>query len=133
MARVKGKHTKPELVVRRLLHGLGYRFRIHHAALPGRPDLAFTARRKVVLVHGCFWHSHEGCRGSRVPVTRTAFWQAKFEANRERDKRQDAEREAVGWRSLVVWECEMRDRAVLRERLVAFLGPPRSADRTRMA
>lgn len=125
MARIRGKDTKPELVVRRLLHRLGYRFRTHFKPVPGRPDIAFTKRRKAILVHGCFWHGHEGCRGSHVPTTRSDFWRAKFERNRARDRRQEEEARALGWDVLTVWECEVADEGQLADRLKAFLGPPR--------
>src|SRR5262245_30962610 len=85
MARIRGVDTQPELVVRRLLHGMGYRYRLHYSKLPGRPDLAFPSRRKVIFVHGCFWHSHEQCEFARVPKTRPDYWLAKFERNKARD------------------------------------------------
>lgn len=127
MARVRSKDTKPELAVRRLLHRQGYRFRTHYKLLPGRPDIAFTRKRKAVLVHGCFWHGHDGCPGFRTPSSRTEFWEGKFERNRARDRRNEAQARALGWQMLVVWECEIRDEEWLAVRLADFLGPPRTA------
>jgi DNA mismatch endonuclease (patch repair protein) len=122
MGRIKRANTKPEWIVRRLLHGLGYRFRLQWKPAPGRPDVAFPGRRKIIFVHGCFWHQHEGCQLAHVPATRRSFWEAKFERNRARDARDLGRAEAEGWHSLVVWECETRDVATLANRLVAFVG-----------
>lgn len=121
MARIGRSDTKPELIVRRLLHSLGYRFRIQFASVPGRPDVAFPSRRKCVQVHGCFWHAH-GCSLSRVPKTRTDFWEAKFGRNRERDERLERAAAEMGWQTLTIWECETRDADELIGRLSAFLG-----------
>lgn len=121
MRRVKGKDTRPELRVRRLAHGLGYRFRLHRADLPGRPDLAFIGRRKVVFVHGCFWHRHDCAAGRRLPKSRVEFWSAKLEANAARDAATDARLIHEGWRSLVIWECESRDDDHIKSRLREFL------------
>jgi DNA mismatch endonuclease (patch repair protein) len=123
MARIRGRDTKPELVVRRLLHALGYRFRLHHKALPGKPDVAFTKRRKAIFVHGCFWHGHDGCAFSHVPKTRPDYWSAKFQVNRARDARNLADLKSCGWDAVVVWECELRDETELTARLSTFLGP----------
>lgn len=123
MARVRGRDTKPELIVRRLLHALGYRYRLTLSSLPGRPDIAFTRRRAAIFVHGCFWHGHDCARGARAPKANAAYWSAKIARNRARDARVTGELAALGWRSLTVWECELRDRTALRERLAAFLGP----------
>ncbi len=122
MGRIRRADTKPEWLVRRLLHRLGYRFRLQWKAAPGRPDVAFPGRRKIIFVHGCFWHQHEGCRLSHVPATRRDFWEAKFARNQVRDARDLARAEAEGWQPLVVWECETRDLGALEPRLVAFLG-----------
>lgn len=124
MSRVRGKDTKPELVVRRLVHGLGYRFRLHRRDLPGSPDLVFPGRRKVIWVHGCFWHQHPdpNCKLARMPKSRLEFWEAKLSANRERDAVKMTELTALGWDALVVWECEIKDRGVLAARLKEFLG-----------
>jgi DNA mismatch endonuclease (patch repair protein) len=121
MARIRGKDTQPELAVRRLLHGLGYRYRLHVREIPGRPDLVFTSRRKAVFVHGCFWHSHEGCARAFKPKSRKAFWEAKLAGNRLRDARQMESLRSRGWQGLVVWECELND-ARLAKRLTRFLG-----------
>lgn len=127
MRAVKGRDTGPELLVRRLLHGLGYRYRLHGARLPGKPDLVFARRRKVVLVHGCFWHGHDCKRGARLPRRNADYWTAKIARNRARDGRVAEQLSQAGWRSLTIWECELKDRALLAERLRAFLGPARIA------
>lgn len=121
MAAVHSKHTKPELVVRKIVYGLGYRYRLHSAKLPGRPDLVFPGRRKAVFVHGCFWHRHRGCRYASSPKTRVEFWKGKFEANVARDKRTCEELEDEGWKVLTVWECELKEPKRLAERLNEFL------------
>jgi DNA mismatch endonuclease (patch repair protein) len=128
MGRIRGKNTKPELLVRRLLHSMGYRFRTHYKPIPGRPDIAFTARRKAILVHGCFWHGHQSCSKAHNPKTRSEFWQAKFARNRERDRQQANALVDLGWEALTVWECEVEaePETELAERLVRFLGPPRT-------
>src|SRR5271165_5724537 len=112
MSRVRGKDTKPELLLRRGLHALGFRFRLHRKDLPGRPDLVFPARRAAIFVHGCFWHGHD-CPMCRIPTTRTGFWQTKIHGNRDRDRRAVAALTAKGWRVLVVWECALRGPARL--------------------
>lgn len=122
MGLVRHRDTKPELAIRRLVHGMGYRYRLHARRLPGRPDLVFASRRKVIFVHGCFWHRHAGCSLARLPKTRTEFWVPKLEANRVRDIRTRAKLSALGWRSLVIWECEIRDLARVRLRAQRFLG-----------
>lgn len=126
MAAVKGKDTKPEMRVRRLAHALGYRFRLHRKDLPGAPDLVFPGRRKVVFVHGCFWHGHDCARGAREPKTNTAYWRAKTARNVARDAAALAALEDAGWDTLVLWECALKDDA-LEDRLRAFLGPPGAA------
>ena len=122
MRSVKSRNTGPELVVRRLLHGMGYRYRLHRRDLPGSPDLVFGPRRKVIFVHGCFWHLHEGCRRARIPKSRVDFWQPKLEGNRRRDARNQAELRRRCWGVLVVWECEIKDEYVLERRIEEFLG-----------
>lgn len=128
MSRIRGKNTKPELVVRRLLHAAGYRFRLHGAAggtlLPGKPDLVFAGRRKVVFVNGCFWHQHSCPAGQRAPASNAAFWRAKRERTAIRDAAAVAALNDAGWESLTVWECTLRDRSALEEQLGGFLGPP---------
>lgn len=108
MAGIRGKHTKPEVVLRRALHARGLRYRLHAKGIPGRPDLTFPKYNAVVLVHGCFWHRHQGCRYATTPATRTDFWQAKFAANMERDRVVRADLAAAGWRAATVWECALR-------------------------
>lgn len=121
MSRVKGKGTKTEMMVRRLVHGMGYRYRLHGRDLPGRPDLVFPSRRKVIFVHGCFWHRHPGCKLARMPKSRLDFWKNKLESNRERDLRNQAALLDKGWRFLVAWECELRDLGTLASRIKNFL------------
>jgi DNA mismatch endonuclease (patch repair protein) len=123
----KGSGPGPELLVRRLLHGLGYRFRTHIRELPGRPDLVFTRRRAVVQVHGCFWHQHpdEQCRLRSMPKSNSAYWSVKLARNVERDREQAAALNAAGWRVITVWECECTQPDLLAERLAALLGPPK--------
>ncbi|MEE2953024.1 MAG: very short patch repair endonuclease [Pseudomonadota bacterium] len=127
MSRVRYKNTKPELRVRRLLHHLGYRFRLHATDLPGRPDVVFRSRAKAIFVHGCFWHRHPGCSRTTTPKTRVDFWNAKFEANVERDARKECELRESGWDVMTVWECETTNFDNLAEKLSEFLGPPRRA------
>ncbi|MEZ5767190.1 MAG: very short patch repair endonuclease [Paracoccaceae bacterium] len=127
MSRVGPKDTKPEMIVRRLLHAAGYRYRLHVKSLPGSPDLVFPSRRAVIMVHGCFWHRHEGCRKATTPKTRVEFWKNKFTANQARDERQLAELRELGWRTLVVWECWTEAPNELERRLVDFLGEPGGA------
>ena len=121
MARVRSKDTVPELKVRRLAHGLGYRYRKHRRDLPGRPDMAFISRRKVVFVHGCFWHRHDCPMGRRLPKSRQQFWFSKLERNRERDAEILEQLRNAGWDTLIIWECETRDVSVLVDRLKGFL------------
>ena len=121
MSRIRGRDTKPELIVRRLAHALGYRFRLHRRDLPGAPDLVFPGRRKVVFIHGCFWHQHPGCRYAYKPKSNTEFWQKKFGANMERDARVLLELRERGWSSLVIWECETSDLEALKVRLESHL------------
>lgn len=123
MSLIRGRDTKPEILVRRLLHRKGYRFRLHATDIPGRPDIVFRGRRRAVFVHGCFWHRHPdpGCPLTRMPKSRLGFWDAKFSQNVERDKRKQSELEALGWRYLVVWECELRHMEQLENKLIGFL------------
>lgn len=122
MRAVKSRDTRPELAVRRTAHAMGYRFRLHRADLPGRPDLAFPSRRAVVHVNGCFWHGHGCKRGAREPKTNAAYWRAKIARNAARDAANLSRLKALGWRALIVWECETRDADKLRKRLSRFLG-----------
>ena len=123
MARIGSKNTVPELAVRRLLHCLGYRFRLHRKNLPGKPDIVFPSRRKVIFVHGCFWHAH-GCKIGRPPKSRPEFWGPKLARNRARDEQQADELKKAGWDVETVWQCETKDLDLLAERLGKFLGPP---------
>lgn len=121
MARIRGRDTGPELAVRRIAHRMGLRFRLHRKDLPGRPDLVFPKHRLAVFVHGCFWHRHQGCRYASTPKSRIAFWTEKFAANVVRDARQEAALRALGWRVLVIWQCESRDEAAVERRLAASI------------
>ena len=127
MALVRAKDTKPEMMVRRLVHSLGYRFRVHRRDLPGVPDLVFPARRKVIFVHGCFWHQHGDptCWRSRIPKTRREFWGPKLKANVARDASVRKALRELGWDLLVIWECQLgvRNRAALTRQIADFLGP----------
>jgi DNA mismatch endonuclease, patch repair protein len=124
MRSVRRENTAPELSVRSLLHSAGYRFRLHGANLPGRPDLVFRRRKKAIFVHGCFWHAHD-CRASLRPKSRGEFWNAKLERNRARDRANVEQLESLGWSVLCVWECETgkQERGSLLHRLRSFLGP----------
>ena len=121
MSRIKGRNTRLELVVRSALHRLGFRFRLHGRRLPGRPDIVLARHRTVVFVHGCFWHRHRGCRFAYQPKSNVSFWTEKFEQNVARDSRNKRELLRLGWRVLVVWECQAVDRGALTERLAAAL------------
>lgn len=128
MSRVRGKDTAPELRVRRIAHRMGLRFRLHRKDLPGKPDLVLPKHHLAVFVHGCFWHRHPGCARASTPSTREDFWQAKFDANVTRDRRQIAELEALGWSVLVIWECGVKEEAAIEARLAALTGRIASAE-----
>jgi len=121
MSRVRSKDTKPEMRVRRMVHAMGYRYRLHHGKLPGCPDMVFPERRKIIFVHGCFWHRHEDCRRNRTPKSRREFWDAKLEKNRLRDLENQSKLRSLGWDVLVVWECETEEAAGLPGRIMSFL------------
>ncbi len=121
MAAVHSRDTMPEIAVRKIVHSLGYRYRLHDSRLPGRPDLVFPSRRKVVFVHGCFWHRHAQCKYASSPKTRVAYWQAKFFANVARDRRTRRELKNLGWTQMTVWQCELKKPEKLTERLDDFL------------
>ena len=121
MARIRGKDSQPEMRVRRMVFSLGYRYRLHKRELPGTPDLVFSGRRKVILVHGCFWHQHDCNRGSR-PASNTEFWNNKLDQNIERDRKNVASLSAAGWSTLVIWECETKSPESLALRITEFLG-----------
>ena len=122
MRSVKGRDTGPEMIVRRLTHKMGYRFRLHRADLPGNPDLVFPSRRAVVFVNGCFWHGHGCKRGARTPKTNSEYWTAKIARNLERDKAHRSRLKGLKWRSLVLWECQLKDERRLRAKIRRFLG-----------
>jgi DNA mismatch endonuclease (patch repair protein) len=121
MSRIRGKDTKPEMIVRRLVHSLGFRYRLHVRTLPGSPDLVFPSKRKVVFVHGCFWHRHRCRLGKPTPSTRAAFWKAKLLRNVERDREVRAALKKADWKTLVVWQCHTRDTDRLASTLRRFL------------
>lgn len=121
MSRIRGRGTKPELVVRRIAHNLGFRFRLHRKDLPGRPDIVFPRHRAVILVHGCFWHRHPGCKHASSPKTRKLYWKNKLEDNVARDRRNETALRELGWRVMVIWECETKDREAVAARIKSFL------------
>ena len=121
MSRIRSKNTSPEMFVRRLVHALGFRYRLHGARLPGRPDLVFASRRKVIFVHGCYWHMHACPWGRVTPKTNAAFWQTKRTSNVERDRRTLRELRRLGWCVLVIWECKLRKPGHLQRRITRFL------------
>jgi DNA mismatch endonuclease Vsr len=125
MSAIRGRDTKPELMVRRLLHKLGYRFRVNKRQFSARPDVLFISRKKAVFVHGCFWHAHEVCRSGRTPSTRSEYWKGKLSANKARDARVIQELESHGWEALVLWECQLKNEEWVAETVVSFLGGPK--------
>lgn len=134
MSGIRGKNTKPELAVRKLVHALGYRFRLHRRDLPGSPDLVLPRLRKIIFVHGCFWHRHPGCQFAYSPKSNTAFWLAKLNANVQRDAAVQLALAEMGWNVLIVWECEVADMRALSYKVQTFLtqGPkPASVKRSR--
>jgi len=125
MSRIRSKDTKPERWLRSELHRRGYRFHVHVKFLPASPDIVFSARRKVIFVHGCFWHRHEGCPKAYVPKSREEYWLPKFERTVVRDKEAEQHLRANGWGTMVVWECEMKNPLRLLKAVLEFLGPSR--------
>lgn len=121
MSRVSGRNTKPELLVRSLLHNMGYRFRLHRNDLPGKPDITLPKYKKVIFVHGCFWHSHLNCPRSKRPTTNEKFWREKLDKNMKRDKASVNKLQELGWDVLVVWTCEMKDTENLKNKLFSFI------------
>lgn len=121
MRRIRSKDTSIEMTIRRLVHGMGYRYRLHAKDLPGSPDLVFRGRRKIILVHGCFWHRHRKCPLSSTPKTRVDFWKEKFEKNMVRDRRNLRELKKLGWSILVVWQCEIKDKDKLEKKIRLFI------------
>ena len=125
MRQIRSKDTTPELTLRRMLHRLGYRFRLHRKDLPGKPDLVFPSRQRVIFVHGCFWHQHPACREGRVPSTRLDYWTPKLARNQQRDAAAQSALREQGWRCLVVWECELKDTTAALKTVKRFLGRAR--------
>jgi DNA mismatch endonuclease (patch repair protein) len=121
MSRVKGRDTKPEKIVRSLLHGMGYRFRLNQKSLPGSPDIVLPKYKKAVFVHGCFWHGHEGCQRAARPTSNADFWNQKIEGNIKRDSVKLRELRKLGWKATVIWQCQIRDMHSLQKRLDRFL------------
>ncbi len=121
MRRVKGRDTKPELLIRRLLHRNGFRYRLQAKELPGTPDIVFRRQHKAIFIHGCFWHRHSNCKLARIPKSRTEFWTDKLESNRLRDAKNQEHLRQLGWDFEIVWECEMSDLGKVLERLRKFL------------
>ena len=123
MGLVRGKNTKPEIVVRSIVHRAGFRYRLHVGALPGTPDLVFPGRRRVIFVHGCFWHRHQSpsCRLARLPKSKLEFWEAKLEGNRKRDVQNTQRLRREGWKVLQIWECELKNQERVERRIRKFL------------
>jgi DNA mismatch endonuclease (patch repair protein) len=122
MGLVRGKDTNPEIVVRRVVYALGFRYRLHGKNLPGRPDIVFAGRRSVIFVNGCFWHQHNACKRAKRPETRAEYWSAKLDRNIERDRRNLLQLKRMGWRVLTIWECQLRNSQGVSRRIVKFLG-----------
>jgi DNA mismatch endonuclease (patch repair protein) len=124
MRRIRGKNTKPELIVRRLIFSMGYRYRLHRKNMPGQPDIIFPSRKAVIFVHGCFWHQHPDpeCKISHLPKSNAEYWQQKLARNQERDAEHESALLELGWHVLVIWECQLKDSEALKHKIVAFLG-----------
>lgn len=120
MSRVKGRDTTPERIVRSMIHRLGYRFRLHRKDLPGKPDIVLGPRKKIVFVHGCFWHGH-GCKKGRLPKSNEAFWRPKIVLNKKRDARHTKNLKALGWKVLVIWQCQLKNPLAVEKRIADFL------------
>ena len=118
MSAIKSKNTKPEIAVRKLLHSMGYRFRLHRKDLPGSPDIVLPKYKKAIFVHGCFWHRHENCKYASTPNTRKEFWEKKFQANVKRDLEIQEKIKNLGWQSVIIWECETKNMEILREKII---------------
>lgn len=123
MSRIRARNTGPEWKVRRLVHSKGYRYRLHRKDLPGKPDLVFPKRRKVIFVHGCYWHRHPdpGCKLARLPKSNLEFWLPKLEQNRERDIKNEEKLRSMGWKVLVIWECEISKNSMIEKKITEFL------------
>lgn len=127
MRAIKSKDTKPEMIFRRLVHGLGFRYRLHKSNLPGKPDLVFAKRGKIIFVHGCFWHGHAACKGGHLPKSNVADWSTKIEKNRMRDKKAMGQLRSRDWGIMTVWECQTERLEALMRRIVRFLGREQGA------
>ena len=121
MSAIRSNNTKPEIAVRKLLHSMGYRFRLHRKDLPGSPDIVLTKYKTVIFVHGCFWHRHENCKYATTPKTRKEFWENKFNSNKKRDQKIQKEIIDLGWKFIIIWECEARNIQPLEEKLKGYL------------
>lgn len=123
MRRIRAKDTEPEMMVRRLIHGMGFRYRLHKRDLPGKPDIVFTKKKKAVFVHGCFWHRHDSvrCKISRMPKSNKSYWKNKLAHNKERDEKNLVELKKTGWKTLVVWECQAKKSPALGKKITEFL------------
>jgi DNA mismatch endonuclease (patch repair protein) len=128
MSRIRGKNSKPEIAVRKLIYSLGYRYRLHAKTLPGRPDLVFAGRKKVIFVHGCFWHCH-GCKKGQPPKSNLDYWSPKLQENINRDNKNVLELEAAGWEVLIVWQCEIKDIDNIERKVVSFLNDSKNRDK----
>jgi len=124
MSRIRSKNTNPELLIRRTLYRLGYRYRLHRSDLPGKPDIVFSRNKKAIFVHGCFWHLHKGCVDGRLPKTNVEYWRSKLARNIARDSRNQGKLRSLGWRVLTVWECDLNDLPHVTKVLKKFLGHP---------
>ena len=122
MSRIRSRNTSPEIIVRRLVHAMGYRFRLCSKLLPGKPDLVFPSRRKVIFVHGCFWHSHARCKIAHLPKSNVDYWMPKLRRTKQRDAEHVRRLKKLGWQVLVLWECQLRNVSSLQQRLKRFLG-----------
>jgi DNA mismatch endonuclease (patch repair protein) len=127
MSRIRSQNTAPELLLRRMLHRAGYRFRLHRKDLPGKPDLVFPGRRRVIFVHGCFWHQHPGCAEGRVPNSRREYWEPKLARNQQRDAAAQSALKEQGWQCIVVWECELKNAGTAMKAATRFLGKARGS------
>ena len=128
MANISGKDTAPEMIVRKTIHKLGFRYRLHVDKLPGKPDLVLPRHRKVIFVHGCFWHGHEGCKRSKRPTTNKDFWNEKIERNIQRDNKAKQELEKLGWQVLAIWQCQTKNKEMLLSIITDFLHGSREHD-----
>jgi DNA mismatch endonuclease (patch repair protein) len=122
MSKIRSKDTRPEMLIRKLIFSHGYRYRLHYKNLPGKPDIVFPSRKKVVFVHGCFWHQHNKCRDGKLPKSKLSYWKPKLEKNVFRDKDHQVKLKKLGWQYLIIWECELKDIVSLENKIINFLG-----------